>query len=404
MNPRSVSAATPTHRAIAAAAGVSLSTVSLALREVHRVQAGTAAKIRATAERLGYRANPGVSMWMAHVRATRSPRFQEVLGYVHTIPRDHSFRRYMPFDLYRKGAEARAKELGYQLSDFEWHAEGMTGHRLRQILHAQGIRGLIFEYNDFEETGQYSIGFDWTGFTAVSLGGRPSNTPIHNVASNFFDGVRLAHQKLVELGFTRIGLSLHLFTDRSINYEISGGFLCAQSLNADLAARIPIHNTDVVQGWDRRGFFSWFEKHRPQVIASPDQEVLAFMKHFGLRVPQDVGFVHLMKPAGSEGTGLDHHPEHMGSVAVDLLSSLLHTNQSGPVQLVRRELLEPTWFAGNSLCSPLTRRPVRAPKTALPLRVYSRLRDYQGPGQDHDRVLKEKYESADRRRAGRDLG
>ncbi len=387
--------ATPTHRAIALAADVAVSTVSLALRNDPRVKPATAEKIRAVARQLGYRANPSVSMWMAHVRATRLPCFQEVIAYVRTIPRDHTYRKHVPFDRYRKGVVERAKRLGYQVRDFEWHEQGMTSKRLRTILRAQGIRGLIFEYSDFEERHQYTIDFDWKGLTAISLVGRPADSPIHNVSSNYFDGTMLAHQKLLELGYSRIGMALHLFSDRSMDFELSGGFLCAQSLNPAFA-RIPIHNTDVVQGWDRKGFCAWLKKYRPDAVVAADTEIFDFMKGMGVRVPEDVGFVHLIKPADSDCSGIEHHPEQMGSVAVDLLSSLLHLNETGEVPFVRRELLEPTWFAGTTVRATGKPKVTSSAKELVPLRVYSRHRDWQKPGQDHDAIFKGKAGPAKR--------
>ena len=380
----------PTHRTIARAAGVSSSTVSLALRNDTRVAPGTSAKIRSTAESLGYRANPSVSMWMAHVRTTRPPRFQEVIAYVHTIPRDHSYRRYVPFDLYRKGAGERASRLGYQVRDFELHDQGMTSKRLRQILAAQGIRGLLLEYADFEEFHQYSIDFDWTGLSTVSLGARPSEIPIHNVSSCHFDAAMLAYQKLVALGYSRIGLSLHMFCDRSVDFETSGGFLCAQSLHPE-ALRLPIHNIDVFQGWDRKGFCEWYEQYKPDAILSPNSEIFEFIRHLGLRVPDDIGWVHLAKSRGSSFTGIDHHPEQIGSVAVDLLSNFLHLNETGQAEVIRRELIEPAWCDGATVRK-IEKRPA-SPARAIrpvntPLRVYSRSRDWQAPGQDHDRLIR----------------
>ncbi len=373
----------PTHRAIAQAVGAAPSTVSLALRNDPRVAGKTAEKIRAVAQKMGYRANPSVSMWMAHVRRTRSPRFQEVIAYIHTIPPEHSYRRYVPFDLYRKGAGERANRLGYQLRDFEWHDKGMTSARLRRIFEAQGIRGLIFEYSDFEERQQTTLDFDWTAHSAISLGAPPSDIPIHNVSSDYFGGAMAGYQKLAALGYSRIGMSLHTFSDRSIDYEVSGGFLCAQSLHPNVA-RIPIHNIDVVQGWDRRGFCDWFEQHRPDAVVSPNKEIYEFMQHMGLKAPRDVGWVNLIKPTGSEVTGLDHHPEQLGAAAVDLLSSVLCMNETGKVEFIRRELIEPTWCEGNTV------RTIGPPATPakdsrdLPLRVYSRNRDWQAAGQDHD--------------------
>lgn len=326
-------------------------------------------------------------MWMSHVRTSRPPRFQEVIAYVHTIPRDHSYRRYVPFDLYRKGAVERATRLGYQVRDFELHDRGMTSKRLRQILTAQGIRGLILEYADFEEFHQYTIEFDWNGLSTISLGARPSDIPIHNVSSNHFDGAMLAYEKLFALGYRRIGLSLHMFCDRSADFETSGGFLCAQSLHPD-AARLPIHNIDVFQGWDRQGFCDWYERYKPDAIVSPNSEIFEFIKYLGLRTPEDVGWVHLEKPRGTNFTGIEHHPEQMGSVAVDLLSNFLHLNETGQAEVIRRELIEPTWCPGTTVRE-VRPKPVPTKRAAAaPLRVYSRHRDWQAPGQDHDRLIR----------------
>lgn len=386
MNKYPEAAETPTHRAIAAAAGVAPSTVSLALRQDPRVKARTANRIRSVAKQMGYRANPSVSMWMAHVRATRNPKFQEVIAYIRTIPRDHTFRKCVPFERYRNGAVERANRLGYQLRDFEWHDQGMTSKRLRTILDAQGIRGLIFEYSDFEESHQYTIDFDWTGLTAISLVGRPADSPIHNVSSNYFDGTMLAYKELIALGYSRIGMSLHMFSDQSMDFELSGGFLCAQSLHPNFA-RIPIHNTQVVQGWDRKGFCDWCKKYKPDAIVSPDSEILSFIKHMGLRVPEDIGFANLVRRENSEVSGVEHHPEHIASVAVDLLSSLLHNNETGQAQFVRRELLEPTWYPGATVRKQLQPNGGESRQNGALLRVYSRHRDWQTPGQDHDVVF-----------------
>lgn len=374
---------TPTHRSIAQAVGVAPSTVSLALRNDPRVARETVAKVRSVAEEMGYRANPSVSMWMAHVRTARPARFQEVMGYVHTVPRNHSSRRYMPFDLYRKGAGARAQRLGYQLRDFELHEEGMTSDRLRKMLDAQAIRGVIFEHTDSEEFNQYTLEFDWTGLSAVTLGARPSDLPVHTVSSNHFDGARLAYQKLIELGYRRIGLSLHMLCDRSLDFETSGGFLCAQSLYPK-ASRIPIHNTDVYQGWDRRGFCEWFERYRPDVVISPNSEIFEFLKYMALRVPEDVGWVHLAKASGSCVAGVEHHAQQIGSAAIDLLSNFLHMNETGQVEVIRRELIEPTWIQGSTVRTVPIKSPLPSDELDLPLRIYSRERDWQAPGQTQD--------------------
>lgn len=378
----------PTHRGIAAATGVALSTVSLALRKDARVKAETAERICTVAEQMGYRSNPAVSMWMAHVRTGLRPRFKEVIAYIQTIPKDHSYRKCLPFEQYQQGAEERASSLGYQIRYFQWNAKGMTSKRIRAILKAQGIRGLIFEYNDFEETKQYTLEFDWTDITAISLGGRPSDVLMHNVSSDYYQGATIAYRKLLELGYTRIGLALHMFTDRSLNFEISGGFLCAESLDQK-CAHIPIHNTEVAHGWDRKGFCEWYKRFKPDAIVSPDRQILQFLQEMGVRVPVDMGFAHLIKLPGSSISGIEHHSRKMGSIAVDLVSSLLHLNEMGQPKIMRRELLEPIWYPGTTVRKVAKASIVERCVKRAPFRVYSRERDWQGPGQDHDMVMGE---------------
>jgi LacI family transcriptional regulator len=176
-----------------------------------------------------------------------------------------------------------------------------------------------------------------------------------------------------------------------VDFEMSGGFLCARSLSPDFGC-IPIHNTEVVQGWDRKGFGQWLRKYRPDAIVSPNLEIIDFIRHLGLRVPEDIGFVHLIKPAASTLTGIDHHPEHMGSVAVDLLSSILHHNETGRVEYMRRELIEPTWYPGTTVRRITASAPgrTRHRQPATLMRMYSRHRDWQKPGQDRDVIFRPK--------------
>ena len=58
---------------VAAAAGVSVMTVSLALRRVPSIPAETRERVLAVAEKLGYRRNPLVAALMADLRGRRRP-------------------------------------------------------------------------------------------------------------------------------------------------------------------------------------------------------------------------------------------------------------------------------------------------------------------------------------------
>jgi transcriptional regulator with XRE-family HTH domain len=82
----------PTMRDVARRAGVSVSTVSLALRNSPLVSAETQAAVRAAVAELGYRVNPYVA---AHMRSRRKPQAgvaAPVLAIVDTQRRRHDWR------------------------------------------------------------------------------------------------------------------------------------------------------------------------------------------------------------------------------------------------------------------------------------------------------------------------
>jgi len=127
---------------IAAAAGVSKSAVSLALRNDPRIPKATRSRIQKVANDLGYQRNPVVDSLMTQLRAGRQPSFQANLGLVNCSPKkdlseNHTFRRL------REGVLRRAEQLGYGVEEFWLQQPDMRPERIKQILETRGIRGLI---------------------------------------------------------------------------------------------------------------------------------------------------------------------------------------------------------------------------------------------------------------------
>src|SRR3954447_2900273 len=73
---------TVTLKDIANAAGVSLMTVSRALRKHASVSQETQTKIEAVAKELGYRPNPLISALMSYRRAGKAPHSHSVIAFV----------------------------------------------------------------------------------------------------------------------------------------------------------------------------------------------------------------------------------------------------------------------------------------------------------------------------------
>jgi len=132
-----------TMRQIAAAAGVSVATVSMALRNSEKITPETRAKVREVAEKLNYRPDPLIAA-LAGRRRERNLSSLDIIAYVTAYPTKEGWRanRFAPaaYD----GACARAAQRGYRIEHFWLRDEQMTTRRLANILQARGILGRLF--------------------------------------------------------------------------------------------------------------------------------------------------------------------------------------------------------------------------------------------------------------------
>ena len=95
---------------VAAAAGVSLAAVSLALRRDRSIPEATRARIEAAAARLGYRPNPLVAALMADLRGRHPQRdAAHVIAYVESYPSDATPQQRASLLRFRNGARAEAE-------------------------------------------------------------------------------------------------------------------------------------------------------------------------------------------------------------------------------------------------------------------------------------------------------
>lgn len=117
---------------IAEAAGVTRTTVSLALRHHPRISMQTGERVRSLARSLGYRPNADLSRMMRGIR-TRSPEAAPSrIALVHAGSATKEW-------IHALGTACQAS--GYQLEDMGGQA--LSGARLGQILHTRNIRALL---------------------------------------------------------------------------------------------------------------------------------------------------------------------------------------------------------------------------------------------------------------------
>lgn len=334
-----------TQQMIADAAGVHLSTVSLALRNDARLPEETRRRINDIARKLGYTPNPLVSLLMARVRRKNSG-YRGTLAYLHTISEDNARLLGRVHRNFLSGATRRANELGYHLDEFHLSEEKLSAKRLVPMLQARNIAGIVVEHVPSQLVPERRLPFDIGSFAAASLGVPLAHPQLHYVANDQYMRAIIAAREVLALGYRRPGLVLTPGFDSAMAHRCSAGFWAVQEYIEGLA-RIPICRLPQI---DAGRLGSWFRRRRPDVVLGTNVAVPELMQEAGLRVPEDVGWVHLdWLPEHKPAAGVYGNSEHTGAAAVELVVSQLHRGESGPPAHAMSHLVSATWMSGKSL-------------------------------------------------------
>ena len=327
---------------IAARAGVSVMTVSLALRNHPRITVATRERIQGIAHELGYRPNPMVHALMAEVRARRPVRSTTTLAFVTAFPtRDGWRRNHHVFAENFAGAQERAIQLGYRLEEFWARESGMTGRRLSAILDARNIRGVLIAPVP-QARGHLTL--DWPKLAAVTLGPSLYRPDLSRATSDHFDSSMMALRRLTKLGYRRIGMVLDRSTTMRTNYAHTAA-LYQYHRTVPAANRIPALICDRLT---EPGYRQWFDRHRPDVIIGMPG-LMNWMLKWGMRVPADVGYLDPLLPIWMPWSGIDHHFREVGAAAVDLIVGQLQRNEFGVPAHPKIVTVRSTWVEGNTV-------------------------------------------------------
>jgi len=334
----------PTLRDVAARAGVSVATVSMALRSHPRVSVATRMRIQELAREMGYAQDSSVARLMHYLRRKRVEKAPEPLAFV-TRLREEDLLRFPTFHRQFLGATRRAAELGYRL-DFHTVDGMMNERRLGRVLRARGVRGVVIG-PQIEPEGRLDLG--WEHFASVAIGYSFLWPDTDRVINDKMQSVYLAMLELRRLGYRRPGFVMEQWVDDRLRNHWTGAFLSCQFRHWPADTHVP----PMVHPSDRAALVAWFERWRPDVLIGVElAEPLRFLvEDLGVRVPEDVAFAVLDKQ--TEGpfaghAGIDQHPERIGEAAIDMLSAYLMRNELGVSGHPRVVSLPGVWVDGET--------------------------------------------------------
>ena len=336
----------PTMKTIAELAGVSVMTVSRALRNQSVLPKETRARIQKIAREIGYRPNPMISTLMAQLYGSRTDMQSPVICYVTAYPESDHWRD-LPYNVTAyQGASRRAEELGFRLEHFCLTTPGMTYSTANRILKTRGVVGLLLP--PLPVPHPEKVDLNWDLFACATIGYNLKRPELHRAMVDHIALIRLAYRSLWNLGYRRIGLALRPDDDNEVDNKWISGF-CTEQFYRPACDRVPIL---LEENWNQANFTKWFLKHPMDAVITLHIEVIEWIKQAGFRIPQDVGVALQdlsLKTIHKGLSGVDQRTDLVGEMAFDLVVEQINHNQRGVPKVAKLIMVEGVWVEGENV-------------------------------------------------------
>lgn len=330
---------------IARMAGVSKTTVSLALKGHPRISDATREKIVRIASEHEYEPNP-----VAQAMNLKRHRHEEsrILGTMAMLLScSHARVRYPhpSVAMWNEQLRAGCERMGYRMDRFVVGSSRKEQKALSRILLARGIQG-VFIYGDNSEVRNWAL--DWDRFAAASFSGASEEHFIHNVAGSSSRDLFEAVLRLRKRGYSRLGfffsernycnwrIGLHAALNLSKRRNNQALCVCADSLSkAEVQAE----------------FTRWVEAYAPDVIVSAYAEVPeTYIPAIGLRMPEDVGYFCMdVWPHTQHLSGVIQRRSVAYKTAVELICGMIQRNEFGPPEYPVNLEIPAAWHEGTTI-------------------------------------------------------
>lgn len=328
---------TVTLQDVARESGVSVSAVSYALRGAANIPAETAARVRAAADKLGYRPNARVGELMAHIRLGRPLAKAEPLALVY-LDGDLKTSAKNGFGLaVATAAREHAAKRGYRLDTF-WlsEVEGNT-RRLAGILTARGISGVLFAPTVRRE--RIELEWPWENFAVAVIGMSELNEPLPRAGHHHYEAMREVLRRVAATGVKRPVAMIEFTTNERAHRGWQAAWLACAPGNAVKRLWLDRESASAGAGprergadkkdgeQERRALADWLSKSNADALIVDGPSSLAKAKAAGWSA-LDKTFTLAWTP-DSRVAGIEQGYDAISAHAVDLVVTQLQRNERG---------------------------------------------------------------------------
>lgn len=341
-----------TLKSIARKAGMSIATVSMALRGDGKIAKETAARIRALADRLGYSPDP----LLASLASRRFRAQKSVEGLPLAVLEFPIFEGSPVYAKdYRPALFAEARRLGYA-PQVHGARDIARHHDFARSLYQRGVHAVIV-------TGQpppdfFSSNPVWTRFALAQCGRYHADLPVHAVRPHVTQALTLAFSELRLRGYRRIGFALGRHR-RLLEDDLArlGTALVLMDQEIEPEDRIPPYRG---QMHDQTAICEWASAQRADAyVGFSDAMWYSLDEKLGIKCPRDAGFAALhISPSSASApvvSGLDQRRDEIARQTVQLVDQMLRHGELGPMGEPRQILIPSRWIDGSTLRPPPAR-------------------------------------------------
>lgn len=353
-------------RDIAKLVGVSIMTVSLALRNNTKISPETRRRVSEAAERLGYRPDPEIARLMTRLHDRRHSGDAPPLALVDLSPArlpSGSEKNYCA--RVRRGAEARAESLGYITTYF--HQLDYDGDlaRLLKVIHYRGIRGILLlpPLRPVE----LPAGLDWSPFSVIAATYAITPLEFHRVGPDqFIDMCRLI--RLLEArGNRRVGAVFEQGFEERTHYHFTAALKLLEHGDNILRVKSP-------KDLSPAELSTWLRERGPDVLVCPFASELDAVLHPAPAGTPSPRIVSLGAPRSASLPFWDERPEEIGADAAVLLAGMIQHNETGVPDSPRTSMIHGAFHEPEASPAPVQPRPAArsAPRRGKPVAAKKR--------------------------------
>lgn len=324
-------------RQIAVLAGVSVMTVSRALRDSPLVSPELRASVKKAAQKLGYRPDPELAKLMKHLRRHQKPTYLATLAAISSVEEGSE-----PLELLKtwRSAQARAEELGYRLELFRVKTPTQFNRQLQRTLITRGIEGVLL----LQMTYPSDVGalLDWEKFSVVAASPSVINHAFPHAGVNYYHNARLLCSELARKGCARIGFAATAtFCVRTA--DAFNAAVAWQNMQNRVEPLPPLISTSRMPAPE--DLRAWIVREKPDGVIAHSTEAVTFIAEqlaaTGTHCPILAG--SNVDPATTKFAGVNERHDIIGRNAVDHLTGLVSRGERSDRALAMSTLINGAW-------------------------------------------------------------